>query len=323
MPYGRVSSGRSHRSPAASRALRNRKRISCCPACVATGRAPRNHLVRLFVVRTVVASSHRPKPASFRCCHTPNMFRPRGFSPPRRFTPHPRSQACCILIPEGVRRVSTRGLRLPRLPDPKTRDPSHPVIRVLSRNAFHTPRRSPPTCSSLPCDSFRSHHCDRCLLAVVPSAARWIAPAAFPTTLDLEALLCGWVRSDRLPLPAGCRPLLPWAWFPSRVLARFDFDDPRRLRLGPLRLSRRARCNIAAAAARPLRRPRTCLDFARTPSLPRLPSGWDSLLPGWPSDSETSGRSVCCLTRARSTEVARSRPAAADPLGVLDVKELA
>jgi len=33
-------------------------------------------------------------------------FRPRGFSPPRRFPPRPRSRACCIPVPEGVRRVS-------------------------------------------------------------------------------------------------------------------------------------------------------------------------------------------------------------------------
>jgi hypothetical protein len=33
-------------------------------------------------------------------------FRPRGFSPPRRFAPHPGFQACCIPVPERVRCVS-------------------------------------------------------------------------------------------------------------------------------------------------------------------------------------------------------------------------
>jgi hypothetical protein len=99
MPCSRVSSSRSRAPPAASRAFRNRKRISCCSSCVATGRAPRNHLVFPFVVHTVVASSHRPKPASFQRRQTLNMFRPRGFSPPRRFAPPTASRACCIPLP--------------------------------------------------------------------------------------------------------------------------------------------------------------------------------------------------------------------------------
>jgi len=47
-----------------------------------------------------------PPPSANRC-QPASAFRPRGFSPPRRFTPHMRSRACCIPVPEGVRRVST------------------------------------------------------------------------------------------------------------------------------------------------------------------------------------------------------------------------
>jgi hypothetical protein len=110
-------------------------------------------------------------------------FRPRGFSPPRRFAPRSSSRACCIPVPEGVRSVSRLATTAPEV-----RRPSGPVRRGLPRLRLHTPRRSPPSSSRttspwpLPPRRWTSapHRC-RCCAA----------------TLDLEALLRCRVRCDR------------------------------------------------------------------------------------------------------------------------------
>jgi hypothetical protein len=44
------------------------------------------------------ASTQEPKPQARRC-HPPDTFRPRGFSPPRRFTPRERSRVYCTPLP--------------------------------------------------------------------------------------------------------------------------------------------------------------------------------------------------------------------------------
>jgi hypothetical protein len=74
-------------------------------------------------------------------------------------------------------------------------------------------------------------------LASSPSSlrARAVLRPRCPLTLDLEALLRCRVRTDRRSLPSDHRPLLPWASFPSRVLARTARPDPKRLRSGPYR----------------------------------------------------------------------------------------
>jgi len=51
------------------------------------------------------ASTPGSKLPSVRRCNLSNAFRPRGFSPPRRFTPHTGPRACCIPQPARVRRV--------------------------------------------------------------------------------------------------------------------------------------------------------------------------------------------------------------------------
>ena len=91
--------------------------------------------------------------------------------------------------------------------------------------------------------------------------------------LDLGVLLRRRVRSDCLPLPVDRRPLLPWALFPSRVLARCWTFDPTRLRIGPFDLlppasSRRYRRTVPptlplTATADSHRRPRLALPPVR------------------------------------------------------------
>jgi hypothetical protein len=64
--------------------------------------------------------SRGPASASARCCQAPCVFRPRGFSPPRRLPPPGRSQACCILLPTmgfiGFRPAPWRVHPVSRLP---------------------------------------------------------------------------------------------------------------------------------------------------------------------------------------------------------------
>jgi len=122
-----------------------------------------------------------------------DTFRPRGFSPPRRFTPHFRSRACCIPIPEGVRHVSESK---PPRPEPRIRkyEPPTGLTYDLSRSAFHTPRRSPPTCSRVA--SLRPLPPRRCASASKPHKC-----CSAATTLDLEALLRRWVRDVYRLLP--------------------------------------------------------------------------------------------------------------------------
>jgi len=71
-----------------------------------------------------------------------DSFRPRGFAPPRRFTPRSKFRACCIPVPEGVRRVSTPCRRLPPCLPKKTG--SHPDGHsTFPLRPSHPPKKSP------------------------------------------------------------------------------------------------------------------------------------------------------------------------------------
>jgi hypothetical protein len=157
-----------------------------------------------------------------------NAFRPRGFSPPRRLSPHAESWACCIPLPARVRRVSAPLLPLAARAIREDDLALRPVSLGLSRCALHTPRRSPPECSRVA--SLRPLPPRRCACARALSEDNIRSP-----TLDLEALLRVRVRSDHPLLPGDDRPLLPWASFPSRVLTRAARSDPRCLHHGPFR----------------------------------------------------------------------------------------
>lgn len=148
-----------------------------------------------------------------------NSFRPRGFAPPRRLSPHADSWACCIPLPARIRRVSTPLLPLAARAIREDDLALRPVSLGLSRCAFHTPRRSPPECSRVA--SLRPLPPRRCACARLLSEDNFRSP-----TLDLEALLRVRVRCDHPLLPGDDRPLLPWASFPSRVLTRAARSDP-------------------------------------------------------------------------------------------------
>lgn len=191
-----------------------------------------------------------PLPSASSAPASPVLFRPRGFAPPRRLPPHADSWACCIPLPIRVRRVSAP---CPPLAARAIREDDlalRPVSLGLSRCALHTPRRSPPRCSRVA--SLRPLPPRRCACARGLSEDNFRSP-----TLDLEALLRVRVRSDRCLLPGADRPLLPWASFPSRVLAKAARSDPRCLHHGPFR------------AAPPDLRPHCC---ARRPPPPLPPT---------------------------------------------------
>jgi len=111
----------------------------------------------------------RPLPAvlplpSARRFHPVRSFHPRGFSPPRRLSPQEEPRACCIPMPEGVRRVS-------RLSPPlAARSSQGELARVRSTTAVPAAPFTPLE-EVLPLAA-ASHHCDRCPLAVVPPRRR-------------------------------------------------------------------------------------------------------------------------------------------------------
>jgi len=90
-----------------------------------------------------------------------NVFRPRGFAPPRRFTPQTGVQACCIPEPEGVRSLSGTIARSP----PDNSKESLACVRYgpsLDSNPRTEPfplRSSHPSKKS-PCQQPESHLCD-------------------------------------------------------------------------------------------------------------------------------------------------------------------
>lgn len=174
MAHGRASWGRSLGMPAVAHALRHRERVSCCPADVAIRRAPRCHRVRLSVDRPVAASSHKPKLASVRWCQPSNVFRPRGFPPPRRFAPSTVSRACCIPLPT---------MRFTGLP----RTGAH-ACSASSRSLGARPFRAFP---SLHSSATRHRGC------LPPCRCRHQRP-------DFEAFLRGGVRCAFAALPLRC-----------------------------------------------------------------------------------------------------------------------
>jgi hypothetical protein len=130
-------------------------RVSPCHptvACQASCAFTPDDVAAIFGLRITI---RRLVPSSW-FCTTSTAFPAQGF------------RACCIPVPERVRLVSAIEPPLAALNQNELAPALPPVSPTRSRGAPHTPRRSPPTRSSLPCDSFRSHHCDRCLHVVAP-----------------------------------------------------------------------------------------------------------------------------------------------------------
>jgi hypothetical protein len=124
-------------------------------------------------------------PLSSDRCQPASAFRPCGFSPPRRFTPHSRSRACCIPVPEGVRRVSSHCHREP-VPPSEDDDTTRASMRPFPQAPFTPLEEVPPTAAA-------SHHCDRCLLAVKPPPLH--NTSAVPLRRPSTSRLCSAVGS--------------------------------------------------------------------------------------------------------------------------------
>jgi len=148
------------------------------------------------------------------------LFRPRGFSPPRRFPPLLESRACCIPLP--ILGFSAFPSCSPgRRPG---RSSAFPRCRI------RTPRRNPlPTAAP--------HRCGRCPRAVLPRPPPrlgrfhrwdWLCRGGRTGSVGFEALLRRrvWCLS---PAVAGVRdPLLPGLCFSSRSFATIGGPASRR-----------------------------------------------------------------------------------------------
>jgi len=163
---------------------------------------------------------------------TPEVpFRPRGFSPPRRFPPLHESRACCIPLP------ILGSTAFPLWSSP----PEDWDALLFSRDAGPYPsKNSSPTAGA--------RHRARCPLAVLypitASPRLSPLPVAGPSMWeDRERRLRGLAPSSSLvsspPLPVGERPAPSWASFLFKVLRR-----GRRSRLLP-------RCPVTCPAGHP------------------------------------------------------------------------
>jgi hypothetical protein len=133
-----------------------------------------------------------------------DAIRPRGFAPPRRFAPRSGSRACCIPEPARVRSVSASRRPLPHDP-PEGGASFGPEATGHPRYALTPLEEVPPTAAVLASPR-----------ALAPSPLR--QPPLAMATLGHEALLRCRVRCSCRLLPVDRSPLLPWAYFPSRVL---------------------------------------------------------------------------------------------------------
>jgi hypothetical protein len=211
---------------------------------------------------------------------------------------------------------------------PVRRPVRSPVVGpTLPRDAPHTPRRSPPTCSS-PRRSCRSrleqpHHCDRLpprRCASEPRTVRRLRGIRRPPT-SRPCSAGGSVATATVA--SRSRPLLPWALRPSRVLAR-PLDPP-------------TRCVSASARCPSSRRPRTTSlppSTARSAgsadawSFSRSPRSWPSFRLAHPVAREdvrfedTPVRSVCSPSAPSPPRWVDRGPQLRTLLGFFDVKEL-
>jgi hypothetical protein len=173
---------------------------------------------------------HRMNPLPLRAETTAGLdisFHPRGFSPPRRFPPASRLQACCILVPEGVRRVS--------LEAPTTESEDSVDRRPGPRDARTLRRKLPRTAARRA--SLRS----ACPLAVPPEPGRHGTNPTPPSR----------ARTDRPPPPKRCLPLDPtdetWYLPEPHFLGPARRDGPRN---APRLSKKHPPCLSATAQAR-------------------------------------------------------------------------
>jgi hypothetical protein len=128
------------------------------------------------------------------------------------------------LLHPGTGRGSPRFRRSPAAccPAVRRRPAGIRLVRALSRCALHTPRRSPPAGSrtALP-QPLLPRRC-----ASAGPLPKQLLPRRPSTSEPCSAVGS---RAGSLPLPVAFRPLLPWAWFPSRVPGQLRLAATRRV----------------------------------------------------------------------------------------------
>jgi hypothetical protein len=133
--------------------------------------------------------SGRPKPPSDRRCHPPVAFRPRGFTPPRRFAPRNELRVCCTPLPaKGSPRFVSAASHVAR--------GRQEVVGTVPATRF-TPFEEFPSSAAVP------HHCGRCLLGV---------------TAHRSTAGSGRSRSLRSTAPGRSRSRNPRAWLPRETV---------------------------------------------------------------------------------------------------------
>jgi hypothetical protein len=121
---------------------------------------------------------HRLRPDGYQPARI--AFRPRGFSPPRRFAPRIGLQACCILVPERVRHVFYVWSLLATTPAPEgTKPAASSVPRAFPRRYSHPSKKSPRQ-QHVALLRLNQHHCGPCPLVVGARPRRRPKTTAIP-----------------------------------------------------------------------------------------------------------------------------------------------
>jgi hypothetical protein len=168
-------------------------------------------------------------------CKAPDLFHPRGFSPPRWFTPH---RSLGSIAPRNRKGFAT----FPSVPPANGRPkPTTDGSASLFPATRFTPLEEYPSSVAVP------HHCGRCLLAV----------RSFAATVTAEAFTEPCARSDKPP--RRCRDIrrsrCPSWYAPSEIESSFHLAE--------------ARC--ASAADLPGRSQECAHSRDRTPHHPKMP----------------------------------------------------
>jgi len=151
-------------------------------------------------------------------CHARRLFRPRGFSPPRRFAPRDGSGCFATRASQGSLRCWCRRPPPPGKPDPEAR-PEGPKLLVQpgteAPNRDTVPAARAPFEEPSPSTGGDASLHPRCLLEVASQSVRTrrsfptVRPPARPCSVDV----CEPPPSP-LPVPKTAR-VLPWASVPA------------------------------------------------------------------------------------------------------------
>jgi hypothetical protein len=184
--------------------------VLSCPAADVTVSRPLPGLTRIHSACTLSTPS-RPSPSAARyhaCC----LFRPRGFSPPRRFAP--RDGAGCFATRAGQ---SSLRCQDPRPPPPGEPDPV--AERAAPKHdtedpfpAARAPSEEPPRQQAV------MHLCTPVAFLKLPHS--WCGPESPSPLLSLLQGLAPLTLLDRAPspLPVGNPArVLPWASVPAAL----------------------------------------------------------------------------------------------------------